>query len=178
MRNWIWWVGGGLVLLCAVVLLLSWRATHRAAGTAATPIAIAPPAPPPAISNPVPQSADLGPLPALDQSDQPLHDALARLFGGKTLDALIRPNMLLRHIVVTIDNLPRKRVATELRPIKAVPGQFTVAGDEQTQQTIDPANYDRYGPYVRVVEQLDVARSTALYFHFYPLFQEAYQNLG
>jgi Protein of unknown function (DUF3014) len=178
MRNWIWWVGGGLVLLCAVVLLLSWRASHRTAGTAATPIAIAPAAPPAAISNPVPQSADLGPLPALDQSDQPLHDALADLVGVKALDALIRPNMLLRHIVVTIDNLPRKRIATELRPIKTVPGQFTVSGEDQTQQTIAAANYERYAPYVHVIEHLDVAHSTALYFHFYPLFQEAYQNLG
>ena len=178
MRNSIWWVGGGLVLLCAVVLLLSWRATHRAAVTPA-PTAIAPTQSAPAISNPVPQTGlAAAPLPALDQSDEPLHDALAELIDTKTFDQLVRPNMLLRHVVVTVDNLPLKRVAVELRPTKPAPGQFMVTGEDQNQLVLDPGNYQRYAPYVRVVQGLDVQRFTAVYFHFYPLLQEAYQNLG
>jgi hypothetical protein len=178
MRNSIWWVGGGLVLLCAVVLLLSWRATHRAA-VMPVPTAIAPTQNAPAIGNPVPQTgAAAAPLPALDQSDEPLRDALSELVGARTMDQLIRPNMLLRHVVVTVDNLPRKRVAVELRPTKPAPGQFMVTGEDQNQMALDPANYQRYAPYVRAVQGLDVQRVTAVYLRFYPLFQEAYQNLG
>jgi hypothetical protein len=178
MRNSIWWVGGGLVLLCAVVLLLSWRANHRAAVTSA-PTVVAPAQPAPAISNPVPATGLAAmPLPALDQSDGPLRDALSELIGAKTFDQLVKPNMLLRHIVVTVDNLPRKRAAVELRPTKPAPGQFMASGEEQNQLTLDPGNYQRYAPYVRAVQGLDIQSFTAAYFHFYPLFQEAYQNLG
>jgi hypothetical protein len=178
MRNSIWWVGGGLVVLCGVVLLLSWRATHRAAVTPAPTVA-APTQPAPAVSNPVPQSGlSAAPLPALDQSDAPLHDALSELIGVKTFDQLVKPSMLLRHVVVTVDNLPRKRAAPELRPTKPAPGQFMVTGEDQNQPRLDPGNYQRYAPYVQVVQGLDVPRFTGVYFHFYPLFQEAYQNLG
>jgi hypothetical protein len=178
MRNSIWWVGGGLVVLCGVVLLLSWRATHRAAVAPAATV-VAPTQPAPAVSNPVPQSGlSAAPLPALDQSDGPLHDALSELIGVKTLDQLVKPNLLLRHVVVTVDNLPRKRVALELRPTKPAPGQFMVSGEDQNQPRLDPGNYQRYAPYVRAVQGLDVQRFTAVYYHFYPLFQEAYQNLG
>jgi len=78
---------------------------------------------------------------------------------------------------VTVDNLPRKRVAVELRPVRPVPGHFGATGDEQSS-TLDPANYDRYAPYVKLVQQIDLQQFAALYFHFYPLFQQAYQNLG
>ena len=179
MQKWIWWVAGALVVVCAVVLGLSWRATHHAASAAPPAAATIAPPPEPAISNPVPEGGASagGPLPTLEGSDQPLHDALAEISGGKALDAVLRPEMLVRHIVVTIDNLPRKRVAIELRPVKPVPGPFMATGEESAA-TLDPANYERYTPYVRLAQSLDVQRFTALYFHYYPLFQQAYQNLG
>jgi hypothetical protein len=179
MRKWIWWVAGGVVLLCAVVLLLSWRATHREANPVATPTEIARPPPAAAIQNPVPQSAGapIEPLPSLEDSDKPLHDALATVSGAGTVDALLRPEMLLRHIVVTIDNLPRKRAAIELRPTKPVPGHFLASGEDQSG-TLDPANFERYAPYVQAAQSLDPQRLAAVYFRFYPLFQQAYQSLG
>jgi hypothetical protein len=179
-KQWIWWVTGAALVICALILLLSWRANRRAASAAAPPppAEIARPSAEPAIANPVPDSATAGgPLPTLDTSDKPLHDALAEITGARALDELLRPEMLLRHIVVTIDNLPRKRVAVELRPTKTVPGRFTVDGEDQSA-TLDPANYARYAPYVHVAQGLDVQRVSTLYFHYYPLFQEAYQSLG
>jgi hypothetical protein len=181
MKKWIWWVAGAALVVCAVILFLSWRASRRAASTAAAPTAaeIARPSVAPAIANPVPDASGAagGALPTLESSDKPLHDALAEITGERVLDELIRPEMLLRHIVVTIDNLPRKRAAVELRPTKPVPGQFLANGDEQSA-TLDSANYARYTPYVRVAQRLDAQRVGTLYFHYYPLFQEAYQSLG
>jgi hypothetical protein len=173
-----WWIGGGVALVCVAAVLLFWWFSRTDTGEVA-PIATAvPPAAAPAIQNPVPAQA-MAPeaLPALDASDPPLHTALTALGGAQGLDALLRPEMLVRHIVVTVDNLPRKRVAVELRPVRAVPGHFGVAGDEQAS-TLDPANYARYAPYVKLVQQIDLQQFAALYFHFYPLFQQAYQNLG
>jgi hypothetical protein len=173
-----WWIGGGVALVCVVVLLLTWWFSRS--GTSETPAsAAAPPPSAPAVHNPVPEQGAKAPeaLPALEASDAPLHTALTALGGAQGLDAVLRPEMLVRHIVVTVDNLPRKRVAVELRPVRPVPGHFSVAGDEQNS-TLDPANFARYSPYVKLVQQVDLQQFTALYFRFYPLFQQAYQNLG
>jgi hypothetical protein len=178
-KNTIWYVAAGaLVLLSAVALYVSWRANHRAPA----PAAVAPAAPvPPAsgIANPVPVPSGLtaSPLPPLESSDKPLHDSLAELFGAKSVDELVRPDMLVRHLVVTVDNLPRKHAAVEMRPTKNVPGKFEVSGDEQAA-TIDPANYQRYTPYVHLLQSLDIQQFTTAYFHYYPLFQQAYESLG
>jgi hypothetical protein len=178
-RNTIWYASAGaLVVLSAVALFVSWRANHRpAAPEAVTPTGPIPPAT--GIANPVPVPSGLtaAPLPPLESSDKPLHDSLADLSGAKTVDELFRPEMLIRHIVVTVDNLPRKHLAVELRPTKNAPGKFTVSGGEDNA-TIDPANYQRYAPYVHLLQGLNTQQFTTVYFHYYPLFQQAYEALG
>src|SRR5262245_26019443 len=132
-KNTIWYAAAAaLVVLGGVALFVSWRANHKpppeAAATEATP-----PPPAPGIANPVPAPSGLSsvPLPPLEASDKPLHDSMVELFGLKTVEELFRPEMLIRHIVVTVDNLPRKHLAVELRPTKNLPGKFAVSGDEQ-----------------------------------------------
>lgn len=170
-------IAAGVVLIAAIVLFFSWRATHKSTpALAATSTAVAEPAAP-AISNPVPAADTTAPLPTLEASDAPLHDALASVIGKSGIDGLFKPEMLIRHMVVTIDNLTRKRVAVELRPTKPLPGAFLVKGDDQ-QSSIDPGNYQRYTPYVQVVQMMDAKQASAVYFHYYPLFQQAYQDLG
>jgi hypothetical protein len=134
---------------------------------------------PPAVEHPVPQSPTAGtaPLPALNDSDQPLHDALVTVPGAAAVDKMLEPQNLIRHIVASVDNLPRKKLAVDLRPIHATPGQFQVvsAGDHMT---IAPQNAQRYAPFVDLVRQVDERQLADLYFHFYPLFQQAYEDLG
>jgi len=80
-------------------------------------------------------------------------------------------------MVVTIDNLPRQKVAVDKRPINAIAGSFAVDGDE-LQATLNQRNFERYKPLVAVIRKLDTQQLAALYIHFYPLFQQSYQNLG
>ena len=180
MQRYIWWIGGGLVVIAAVVLFFSWRSNHHKqvpVATGATSATTAPAAPP-AIQNPVPASSGANQsLPSLQASDQPLHDSLGELIGRKAADALFKPEQIIRHIVVTIDNLSRKRTAVELRPTKPLPGTFMVNGDEQ-HSTLDPANYRRYAAIVQVARTVDTKQVASLYFHYYPLFQQSYQDLG
>jgi len=180
MRKPIWWVVGVLLLASAAVLLYSWRA-NRSTTHAPALQATAPKASPaePAVQNPVPaQSASQSEsLPSLNDSDGPVHSALSSLIGEAAAAHLIKPDMIVRHMVVTIDNLSRKRSALELRPVRSVPGQFMVKGDDQ-HAVLDPANYQRYTPYVTALQMVDAKQLAQIYFHFYPLFQQAYQNLG
>lgn len=116
------------------------------------------------------------PLPSLADSDPVLRKDLLDLFG----DALARHfdlTRIVRRAVVTVDNLPRSKLPQKYVPYKPVPGQFQVAGPEGGRY-IDPRNYQRYTPYVRLLEAVDLKRLVSLYFHFYPLFQQAYRQLG
>jgi Protein of unknown function (DUF3014) len=134
---------------------------------------------PPTVEYPVPQSSatSAAPLPPLTESDQPLHDSLATVPGAAAIDKMLEPQNLIRHIVASVDNLPRKKVAVDLRPIHATPGQFQVvsAGD---QITIAPQNAQRYGPFIDLVRQVDERQLADVYFHYYPLFQQSYEDLG
>ncbi len=117
------------------------------------------------------------PLPALGESDAAVREALASIFGATTFDALFRPQELIRNVVATIDNLPRKNLALRVIPLKPVPGSFHVTG-AGGPLVIGPDNAARYTPYVRAMEAVDSTRLVALYVRLYPLFQQAYADLG
>ena len=136
---------------------------------------------PPAIEHPVPPSASGGgpgaPLPALNESDAPVHDAITALPGAAAAEKLLIPENLVRHIVATIDNLPRRKVAVELRPLRSTQGQFEVINSAD-HVTIAPQNTARYAPFMEIVRAVEPQQLASLYFHFYPLFQQSYEDLG
>jgi Protein of unknown function (DUF3014) len=147
----------------------------------ATAAAVAPePSGEPAIQHPLAAAAGAdvsGPVPALADSDAAFRDALTHITGADTVSSYVRPDGIIRNLVVTIDNLPRQKVAVEKRPVNATTGSFLADGDE-LHATLERRNFDRYKPLVAVVSSLDMARVAQIYTHFYPLFQESYQNLG
>jgi|SRR6185369_2011110 hypothetical protein len=143
----------------------------------------APPAPPPqaatepAIRNPVPIPADTKPLPALNDSDPDVRESLVGVFGAKSISQFLVPQNVVRHIVVTVDNLPRKKVAIELRPIKPTPGT-TVTATQGDITSLSAANFERYAPLMKAVHNTDTAVLANVYFKLYPLFQQSYEDLG
>ena len=87
------------------------------------------------------------------------------------------PQNIVRHIVVTVDNLPRRKLAAELRPVKPTAGQ-TVTTTQGDITTLSDANFERYGPLVHAVQAADVKALALVYERLYPLFQQAYEDLG
>jgi hypothetical protein len=171
-------------VLAAFLLLGSaaaWYWWQRIAPTPAPPPAVTAPAAPepePAIANPMPAAAADAPvLPSLADSDAPFSAALAALTGANGVGSYLQPENLIRHLVATIDNLPRHRLAVELRPLKPTAGTFLVTGGDE-QSTLDEHNAARYAPLVTLLGKLDMRAVNGLYQHFYPLFQRAYQDLG
>jgi hypothetical protein len=108
------------------------------------------------------------PLPALDQSDAPVGEMLSKLLERKAFDGFVNPQELVRRIVVTVDNLPRKIVPLRMRAVKPVPGQFASGAQ----------NAARYDAQVKVFEALDAHALVQAYVRFYPLFENAYAGLG
>ena len=174
----------GVAVAVVVIAAGSWYFfRHRSeAPPAAEPVvasAAVEPAPEPAIQHPLPagEPTTQAALPALGDSDAPLLDSLGKLVGQPAVATFLKPEGLVRNIVVTIDNLPRQKVALDKRPVPAVGGSFQAQGDE-LHATLDPQNFERYRPLVAVIDKLDAQKLAQLYIRYYPLFQESYQNLG
>jgi flagellar basal body-associated protein FliL len=116
-------------------------------------------------------------LPALDASDKTIRNDLVELFGKTAVQQLLQPQEIVRRIVVTIDNLPRSKAAARLLPLKKVDGSLLTEGAPGSM-TIAAHNAKRYAPYVYLADLTDASQLVALYAHYYPLFQRAYQELG
>jgi DUF3014 family protein len=178
----IWGSGAVVVLgLLGAVYYFKYHGAVPAPPAKTEPPAAAAPAPPaatePAIRNPVPIPADVKPLPALNASDPDVRDSFAGVFGAKSISQFLVPENIVRHIVVTVDNLPRKKVATELRPVKPTPGT-TVTTTQGDITTLGSANYERYAPLIKAVRNTDTGVLVSVYFRLYPLFQQSYEDLG
>ena len=174
-----------IVGLLAVVILLvgaagyyfmQQDATPEPPPITASPEPIAPVAPVEPVPQPVLESA-APPLPQLKDSDPVMREALSDLLGADTFKKYFRLDEIVRHIVVTIDNLPRKTAAARLFPTRPVGGKFRTRGEEENL-AISPKNAARYTPYVRIAEMADARKLVAVYTRFSPLFQRAYQELG
>lgn len=186
LTNPITWAVVGVILVGAGA---AYYFTHKNAQKEAPPVVaeqMKPPEPAapaePAIKNPIPTpppeaDRDTEPLPALNESDSVVVSSLDQLIGKPKVAEFLIPESVIRHVVVTVDNLPRKKVAVERRPLKPTPGRTAIAnaGDSTT---LSDANYARYAPFIKLVQTTDTQKLTEFYFHFYPLFQQAYEDLG
>jgi hypothetical protein len=117
------------------------------------------------------------PLPGLDGSDVVAKDALATILNSDAYIRFLVPNGIIRHIVATIDNLPRSKIAVQILPIKPLPGSLMTAATSQGM-SIGGDNAGRYAAYVDAAEAIDTQRLAGFYVRLYPLLQQAYVELG
>ena len=141
-----------------------------------------PPAPPP-IRNPIEQiqapapKPAAQPLPALGASDKVLKDALTDLLTRKTVLTFLNLDDFVRRCVATVDNLAQGHAASRLWPVVPTPERFLV--DERADGVfMADGNSARYTPFVRFATSINTAKAAALYARLYPLFQQAYEELG
>jgi hypothetical protein len=180
-RSKVVWVGAAVTVAVVGFCAWQWYATrHRVPAPAVVSPAPAAPAlsAAPAVSHPMPgDAAGAAALPALADSDQLVQDSLAGVLGRDPVARFLVPQNIVRHIVVTADNLPRRKVAVELRPLRPTAGQ-TVTAAQGDLVTLGEANFARYTPLVRVAQSVDVKALAVVYQRLYPLFQQAYEDLG
>jgi hypothetical protein len=173
------WMAGAVVAVAVAVGGWFWYSSHKA--PPAAPVAAAPAAPSAPseaqVAHPIAAETEAAALPALNDSDAVAHDSLAGVIGREPVEQFLVPQNIVRHIVVTVDNLPRKKLAVELRPLKATPGQ-TVTATQGDLTSLSPDNFARYAPLMHVLEKTDVKALAVVYQRLYPLFQQAYEDLG
>ena len=184
------WLAALAVLTALAIALYLWLSPRDQS-------AQAPPAPevateesgPPAVRHPIeavqpdaagepPVDAAPQPLPSLADSDSAVDAALQGLIGQQAVLDFLNIGPHIRHLVATVDNLPRKKAPTRAWPVKRTAGQFTVEESDGTAAHIAEENFARYTPFVDMVTSIDTGRAVALYVRFYPLLQQAYEDLG
>ena len=182
------WIGAVVVVLAIVAagVYMARKATQPETPSTVAPVAsssVGSAAPSAPIQHPIgqagvgPATASTAALPALADSDASVVAALAGLAEGTDLPSLLVREQIIARIVASIDALPRRSQANLLSPLRAPKGAFAV--DETDGTTVAGAqNGARYAPYMRVVDAADPQALVAWYVHAYPLFQQAYQELG
>lgn len=177
------------VVLLAVALAggyLYWIRSPAPQPTAEAPVASPAPqaATEPAIRHPIedarPEAKEpvAGPLPpSVDESDKAVEEALAGLVGRGPLEQFASLNGFVRRVVATVDNLPRKKAPQRIWPLTPTAGPFATSGGKDAVY-LSAENYRRYEPALRVMESVDTGQLVALYVRLYPLFQQAYKDLG
>lgn len=116
-------------------------------------------------------------LPALTDADAHVTQALDALLGNSAMAQFVQTDGLVRRFVATVDNLAREQAPARIWPVQPTMGKFTInaLGDGEA---IALDNGARYGPLVQWIEAVDLKSATALYARLYPLFQQAYEELG
>lgn len=137
----------------------------------------APPPPAPEVRNVVDTPPAQPPLPSLADSDKLILDALSGLVGNKSLMKFFHADRFIHNFVATIDNLPGRRAPMSVLPVEPAPGRFIAAGSSDGL-TISSKNSARYTAYVTIATAVDPQKLVGLYVRLYPLFQQAYEELG
>ena len=188
----------GLIFLLALLLALAfywWQSgmapfwesfSDRGAPTRMErpPVAEAP-LPPPVTEQPLPEypmpelpeKEKAKPLPAVENSDGPILEALIGNFRADGLAEFINMQDYVRRLVITVDNLPRELVPSQMSMVQRIPGLLEVeqAGDVIT---LGPRNYARYNAFVSFAQSLDPRLLVSLYLRFYPLLDQTYKEIG
>lgn len=189
------WVAAA-VLACAAAGAAWWFWLRPAPAPAAPPPSVAAAAPQdsaavPAAPAPMPDAsgpqnpvealapADAG-LPPLADSDARVASLLAELLGSGRVASFLLTDGFVRRAVATVDNLGRSQAPSRMWPVQPMPQRFTVVPDGSSPQlhTIAPANAARYGAFLDFAESVPMDTAVALYARLYPLFQQAYDELG
>lgn len=176
------WLAGAVLLASGAAL---WFYYPRSAPTDALPappeLATAP-AEAPEVRHPIDQVPVLPaepaePLPTLADSDAAALAALGALMGGADPSTWLVSEFVVQRLVTTIDNLPRSSITRQAYAAKPIAGMLAVA-EADGKLWLDAGNYARYDAAVAVFEAADSRALVSAYVRFYPLFQQAWREVG
>ncbi|MDT8322290.1 MAG: DUF3014 domain-containing protein, partial [Xanthomonadales bacterium] len=126
-----------------------------------------------------------------EQSDPLAEKALRELLGDETVQRYFETDDVIPRAVATVDALVSQQVPGSMVIVRSPPGEFEATADERPaevirnkqgdpipQYVVDPVNYERYEPYVAMLEAVDPEQAAATFERHYPLLQEAFRQMG
>lgn len=193
----------GLAAVVLVIIAAGWllfRDTEQVTEPAPLPPVVEPatpqqpleaePLPEPAVTEPAPVAEPVEaaatpaepevvvPLPALDESDTELAEALLALNWKAGLAALFNREEMIRNLVVTVDNIAQGQLVAG-HPVLAKPADgYRVQPVAEGRYLTAADNSSRYEPYLQLLESVPPRQVLALKRHYQPLLDQAFAELG
>lgn len=140
---------------------------------------------------PVTPEAEAIPLPVLAESDPLALTYLEGMLGEPAVVRYVVSDNVISRVVATIDMLASGQVPGVVQAVDGPGSDFEVIANESPETVIrnevgdpipqflmDSSNFDRYTPYVDTLEATSAARLVEVYGEMYPLFQEAFSQMG
>ncbi len=134
------------------------------------------------------------PLPELNRSDEYLSHTLIGENNLASLAELMTPEEIIRKFVRAVYNISKGNVVNQYRPVLGPDSEFKaqaigrmveIPNPKDPQANIKtavfknpPKNQARYNRHIELLSELDTDAINAVYQRFYPLLQQAYQELG
>jgi len=103
--------------------------------------------------------------------------ALVDLFGRKAVLSMFQTQDVARRFVATVDNLGRSHAPVAVWPVNPTAGRLVVE-KKDVGEVIGADNGLRYTPFVLLIETVDLPKAVATYARLYPVFQQAYEDIG
>ena len=120
----------------------------------------------------------LPPLPSLNESDKALSADLLALNWKAGLAALFNREEMIRHFVVTVDNVAQGQLVAG-QPVLINPASaFQVTEIAESRDQVTSSNAQRYEPYIQLLESVPARQLLALKQRYQPLLDEAFAELG
>jgi hypothetical protein len=147
----------------------------------------------PRIDTEIPVAAEMDeiPQPMLMDSDPVVLENLKEMVGEPAVIRYVVNDNVISRIVATVDTLGSRQIPAVVQVVNGPATSFAASpndnpdrvirneeGDAIPQFIINPANYERYTPYVELFEAVDSAEWVKVYRDYDPLFLEAYRQMG
>ena len=102
------------------------------------------------------------------------------MLHGKVKQALAEyliKSQAISRLVAMLDSLTSRQVPVQTNPIKPADGKF-ISDAEGERYVMSVQNFARYDGYIAMLQSTDTDALLALYQRFYPLFQQAWEDIG
>lgn len=130
----------------------------------------------PAVEEPPPVPVPPVKLPPLDRSDADVISFLLEASEGSFQSWLIQEH-LIRKFVRAVNALEEGKLVSQYRPFNDPEIPFKANNSGETWQ-VDVTNFERYTPYLASLENVGPERLVQIYERYYPLLEQAYEELG
>ena len=117
------------------------------------------------------------PLPPLAESDVAIKQDLADIFGVDPLAEYLVKSQAISRLVATVDSLTSRQVPPQMNPVRTADGKFATEVEAETI-TMSAQNFARYDGFVTLLQNADTQALVAMYQHYSPLFQIAWEENG
>ena len=117
------------------------------------------------------------PLPALNESDEEVLNALGAVNESDSWLNWFQTDEMVRKLAVIVDSAARGEVARKDLSLPK-PGSAFSATETGQQAWLDQSGYARYDAYIAVLNAVDTDALAIVYRYYLPLFEEAYAELG